>query len=305
MAVGIVVVSHSAPLAEAAVELAMQMVHVARPPVALAAGADGGLGTDATAVAAAIAEVDRGDGVAILVDLGSALMSAELGIELYGRPDADVRILPAPFVEGLILAVIQASVGGSLDSVARAALDELAARGQDADAATVLVATDARRQEVYAARYRTAGPDEVAAACDLAGEYVAQVKDCTATETSDGAARARRTRCARGAPAPRPVPPGSPLRCCSEGRSRSGNRWCNDVPAGGTGHRRCAPGPCGHWLLRQKDQICLYGLDLCRNGAYTRFPHRMVDRAGLYLCRIRLWCHTTDSLRQNDPHGYS
>lgn len=126
MAVGIVVVSHSAPLAEAAVELAMQMVHVDRPPVALAAGADGGLGTDATAVATAIAEVDRGDGVAILVDLGSALMSAELGIELYGQPDTDVRILPAPFVEGLILAVIQASVGGSLDSVAREAAGAMA-----------------------------------------------------------------------------------------------------------------------------------------------------------------------------------
>ncbi len=128
MAVGIVVVSHSAPLAEAAVELAMQMVHVDRPPVALAAGADGGLGTDATAVATAIAEVDRGDGVAILVDLGSALMSAELGIELYGQPDTDVRILPAPFVEGLILAVIQASVGGSLDSVAREAAGAMAPR---------------------------------------------------------------------------------------------------------------------------------------------------------------------------------
>ena len=126
MAVGIVVVSHSAPLAEAAVELAMQMVHVDRPPVALAAGADGGLGTDATAVATAIAEADRGDGVAILVDLGSALMSAELGIELYGQPDTDVRILPAPFVEGLILAVIQASVGGSLDSVAREAAGAMA-----------------------------------------------------------------------------------------------------------------------------------------------------------------------------------
>ncbi|MBK7822672.1 MAG: HPr family phosphocarrier protein [Tessaracoccus sp.] len=118
MAVGIVVVSHSAPLAEAAVELAMQMVHVDRPPVAVAAGADGGLGTDATAVAAALAEVDKGDGVAVLVDLGSALMSAELGIELHGAPDSDIRILPAPFVEGLILAVIQASVGGSLDDVA-------------------------------------------------------------------------------------------------------------------------------------------------------------------------------------------
>ena len=78
---------------------------------------------------------------------------------------------PAPFTglrAGLVTARTMGYARGvpvhgvpSLDSVARAALDELAARGQDADAATVLVATDARRQEVYAARYRTAGPDEV------------------------------------------------------------------------------------------------------------------------------------------------
>lgn len=127
MTVGVVVVSHSAPLAAAAVDLAMQMVHGDRPPVALAAGTtDGGLGTDATAVAAAVAEVDRGDGVAVLVDLGSALMSAELGVELYGRPDADVRVLAAPFVEGLIMAVVHASCGRSIDDVARVANDAMA-----------------------------------------------------------------------------------------------------------------------------------------------------------------------------------
>ena len=126
MAVGIVVVSHSIRLAEAAVELAMQMVHGDRPPVALAAGtADGGLGTDATAVLAAIEEADQGDGVAVFVDIGSALMSAEFGVELYGRPEADVRILAAPFVEGLLAGVVQASGGAGLDDVAREALAAL------------------------------------------------------------------------------------------------------------------------------------------------------------------------------------
>ncbi|QXT62349.1 PTS-dependent dihydroxyacetone kinase phosphotransferase subunit DhaM [Tessaracoccus palaemonis] len=119
MAVGIVVVSHSHALAEAAVELAMQMVHGDAPPIALAAGtSDGGLGTDATAVTSALADVDQGDGVVVLVDMGSALMSAELGVELYDQPGTDVRILPAPFVEGLVAAVVRATGGASIDEVA-------------------------------------------------------------------------------------------------------------------------------------------------------------------------------------------
>lgn len=123
MAVGIVVVSHSAKLADAAVELAMQMVHGDPPPVATAAGtADGGLGTDATAVTAAIEKVDQGDGVLIFVDMGSAIMSAEMGVEMYDHPDEDIRILPAPFVEGLVGAVVRAVGGASIDKVAKEAL---------------------------------------------------------------------------------------------------------------------------------------------------------------------------------------
>lgn len=125
MAVGIVVVSHSRALAEAAVELAMQMVHGGPPPVAIAAGMpDGGLGTDATAVAAAIAEVDRGDGVVVFVDMGSAVMSAEMGVEFAGVDNA--RVLSAPFVEGLTAGVVRAVGGASLDEVAEEAESALA-----------------------------------------------------------------------------------------------------------------------------------------------------------------------------------
>ena len=125
MAVGIVVVSHSRALAEAAVELAMQMVHGEAPAVAIAAGMpDGGLGTDATAVAAAIQEVDRGDGVVVFVDMGSAVMSAEMGVEFAGVDNA--RVLSAPFVEGLTAGVVRAVGGASLDEVAEEAESALA-----------------------------------------------------------------------------------------------------------------------------------------------------------------------------------
>ncbi len=116
--IGFVAVSHSAALAEAAVELAMQMVHDDRPPVRLAAGADGGFGTDAAAIADAIDDVAEGgaDGIVIVTDLGSAVLSAELALELRAS-DVPVRISDGPFVEGLTAGIVRAATGGSLDEV--------------------------------------------------------------------------------------------------------------------------------------------------------------------------------------------
>lgn len=121
--VGIVAVSHSAPLAEAALALAGEMVHGDGPRVLAAAGtADGGTGTDAAVIADAITAADSGDGVVVLTDLGSAIMSAELALEFID-PElaARVRVVPAPFVEGLLAAVVRAAGGAALDEVVREA----------------------------------------------------------------------------------------------------------------------------------------------------------------------------------------
>jgi dihydroxyacetone kinase phosphotransfer subunit len=119
MTVGIVVVSHSSALAEAAVALAVEMVHGNEPAIAIAAGmGDGRFGTDATEVAAAITRVSSGDGVLVIPDLGSAVLSAELALELSSAGRDRVRITPAPFVEGLVAAVVAAAGGGGLDQVA-------------------------------------------------------------------------------------------------------------------------------------------------------------------------------------------
>ena len=72
--IGIVVVSHSRALAEAVVELATQMTPDHGPTVAFAGGAAGGLGTDATEVAEALAAAATSDGVLVLMDLGSAII---------------------------------------------------------------------------------------------------------------------------------------------------------------------------------------------------------------------------------------
>jgi len=120
--VGLVVVSHSAKIAEGVVEMAAQMAAGVR--LRAAGGTDeGGIGTDATLIADAIADADDGDGVLVFADLGSAVLSAQLAIDelvderLRGR----VRIAEAPLVEGAVIAAIQASTGSSLEEVDTAA----------------------------------------------------------------------------------------------------------------------------------------------------------------------------------------
>ena len=124
--IGVVVVSHSSALAHAAVELALQMVQGERPAIAIAAGAgDGLIGTDAMAVSAAIDEVASPDGVLVIMDLGSAVMSAEMALD-FRSSDTEVRLSSAPFVEGLLAAIVMAAGGASLDDVDREARAALA-----------------------------------------------------------------------------------------------------------------------------------------------------------------------------------
>jgi len=120
--VGIVVVSHSARLAEGVVELASQM---AGPDLALlpVGGApNGGLGTDADRIVAAIRAADGGSGVVVIADLGSAILAAETAIEsLDAELAARVRISGGPIAEGAVVAAVQASIGQSLEEVLAAA----------------------------------------------------------------------------------------------------------------------------------------------------------------------------------------
>jgi dihydroxyacetone kinase phosphotransfer subunit len=115
--IGIVVVSHSPALARAAVDLALEMVPGERPAISIAAGSgDGVIGTDAVAVASSIDEVASEDGVLVIMDLGSAVMSSEMALD-FATTDATVRLSSAPFVEGVLAAIVTASGGASLDEV--------------------------------------------------------------------------------------------------------------------------------------------------------------------------------------------
>ncbi len=129
--VGIVIVSHSAKLASGVEELARQMTQVL-VPIALAAGIDdpeNPLGTDAMRIKAAIESVHSEAGVIVLMDLGSAVMNAEMALEfLPENIRSNVRLCEAPLVEGAIVAVIESASDANLERVLASTRDALSAK---------------------------------------------------------------------------------------------------------------------------------------------------------------------------------
>jgi PTS hybrid protein len=120
--VGIVAVSHSRRIAEGVVELARQMAGDEVHLEGIGGQPDGSIGTDADAIAAAIARAQSGAGVVVIGDLGSAILATESAVELLGATLSDRVIISAgPLVEGAVVAAVQASIGQSIEEVAAAA----------------------------------------------------------------------------------------------------------------------------------------------------------------------------------------
>ncbi|KUJ65523.1 PTS fructose transporter subunit IIA [Streptomyces albus subsp. albus] len=121
--VGIVLVSHSAAVATAVAELATGLAGGgANAPVTAAGGTpDGGLGTSAELITAAAHRADQGAGLAILADLGSAVLTVKTLIAEEDELPPGTRLVDAPFLEGAVAAVVTASTGADVDAVAQAA----------------------------------------------------------------------------------------------------------------------------------------------------------------------------------------
>lgn len=116
--VGIVVVSHSAELARGVVELAGQMAGESVVIAPAGGTADGGIGTDEDAVRAAIERAQDGDGVVVLGDLGSAILTVRSVLEDVA---GDVRLADAPIAEGAVSAGVMASTGAGVEDVVASA----------------------------------------------------------------------------------------------------------------------------------------------------------------------------------------
>ncbi len=122
--VSIVIVSHSAKVAEGAADMVRQMVGDEVRVAFCVGDPDGGLGTDVAAIMAAIERVWSDKGVAVLVDLGGAETNSEMAIEMLGAERAaHVAICNAPVVEGAVMAATEAAGGSDLDTVRATAED--------------------------------------------------------------------------------------------------------------------------------------------------------------------------------------
>ncbi len=117
--VGFVIVSHSELLAQGVCDLASMMAKDV--PMFPAGGLpDGGHGTSFEKIASAIEQANQGDGVLLLMDMGSAVMTAEMVLETYGY--TDVKMVDCPLVEGAITGSVLSSTGASMEEI----IEELA-----------------------------------------------------------------------------------------------------------------------------------------------------------------------------------
>jgi dihydroxyacetone kinase phosphotransfer subunit len=120
--VGLVLVSHSAQIAEGTTELVRQMAGEVEV-VAVGGDADGGFGTDPERIKAAIENLDA-DEALVFMDLGSAVLSAETVLEMLSSENRErVRLVDAPFVEGAFAAGVEASTGSEADECVEAAME--------------------------------------------------------------------------------------------------------------------------------------------------------------------------------------
>ena len=120
--VGIVIVSHSAKVAEGAADMVRQMVSDSVRLAWTGGNPEGGLGTDVAKIIAAIDEAWSPAGVAILVDLGGAETNSEMAVEMLSEARRrKVMVCNAPIVEGAVIAATESAGGSSLEIVKRTA----------------------------------------------------------------------------------------------------------------------------------------------------------------------------------------
>ncbi len=116
--VGLLIVSHSVQIAAGVKELADQMTRGHVPISAVGGTSDGRIGTNPDGIRASFEAMAGPDGVLVLMDLGSAVLSALCALEGVRYP---ALFSDAPLVEGTLLAAVEAAAGGDLQRTAAAA----------------------------------------------------------------------------------------------------------------------------------------------------------------------------------------
>lgn len=115
--VGIVIVSHSLKAAEGIREIAAEMGKPGQPITAAGGSEDGRLGIDLDKVEAAIEAADKDDGVVMFVDLGSAIICADMIKNERKLNKKGIYVADAPVLEGAVIAAVEASLGSPVEKV--------------------------------------------------------------------------------------------------------------------------------------------------------------------------------------------
>jgi len=116
--VNIILVSHVKEIAEGEKKLAEQMKQGDVKITAVGGTSDGDIGTDPDAIEAAVNETAKEDGIIILADLGSAVMSVNMVLEwLDDELREKVVLADAPFVEGAVVAAVEAGMGNNIEQI--------------------------------------------------------------------------------------------------------------------------------------------------------------------------------------------
>lgn len=117
--VGIVIVSHSRKLAEGVVEVA-RMTAPDVPMIAVGGMDDGSTGTSCRKIINAIKKIYSNDGVAIIADIGSSILSAEMAVEIL--KNFNLKILDCPLAEGTFIAAVESQLNKNLEEVNSSAI---------------------------------------------------------------------------------------------------------------------------------------------------------------------------------------
>jgi len=116
--IGVVIVSHSEKVAEGVKDIAQQMNFGGAEIVAAGGAEEGRIGTNPLKIQEAIESLKDRPSILLFVDLGSAIMSSEMAIDMLDEEvSKKVTIVDTPLVEGVIAAVVQASTTEDIESI--------------------------------------------------------------------------------------------------------------------------------------------------------------------------------------------
>lgn len=119
--VGIVLISHSSKIVEGLNAIIRQVIK--EVPIEMAGGTDeNDIGTSIEKIQQAIDRANKGQGVVLFYDIGSAKMNAEMAIDMTEADD--VRIAEAPLVEGAYAAAVESGMAKNIEEVAAAVAKE-------------------------------------------------------------------------------------------------------------------------------------------------------------------------------------